>query len=160
MSAYVVDPETIKALVVFATKRHHGSYNVDPRYLKTWHPEAERWYYAGDGEPSLAEQYAEVLYRQNIRSVLTRYPNDTWDTMPGPINPPATITITPADELRLSNVKAVTILKACDCLEYQSCETEDYEQTFAYKLLDRIRGAAIRALPGYDDAPWGLERAA
>lgn len=154
MSAYVVDPETIKALVVFATQRRYGrSYNVDPRYLKTYHPDAEAWYY----EPHLAERYAEVLWRQNIRSVLTRYPDDIWDTMPGPSDPPAVITITPADELRLSNITALTILKACDCLEYQSCETEDYEQTFAYKLLDKIRGAAIRALPGYDDAPWGLE---
>jgi hypothetical protein len=50
----------------------------------------------------------------------------------------------------------VSILKLCDCLEYQSCETEDYNETVAYRLLNVIRRAAIRILPGYDDAKWEI----
>ena len=53
-------------------------------------------------------------------------------------------------------LNAVEVLKACDCLEYQSCEVDEWERTPAARLLDSIRAAAISALPGYDAAPWVL----
>lgn len=54
---------------------------------------------------------------------------------------------------------AVEVLKACDCYDYQSCETDDYHETTAAKLVDRIRKSAIGKLPGYEDAPWGITNA-
>jgi hypothetical protein len=51
---------------------------------------------------------------------------------------------------------AVQIIKLCNCLDYQSCETPDWKDTRAYALLDNIRERAIRELPGYDNAPWDL----
>ena len=50
-----------------------------------------------------------------------------------------------------------TRLKLCNCLAYQSNETEDWEQTAACKQLHRIRGTAVETVPGYDQAPWGWE---
>lgn len=51
----------------------------------------------------------------------------------------------------------VAILKACDCLEYQSCELSDWADTQAADMLDRIRRCAVSLLPGYDDAAWALD---
>ena len=50
----------------------------------------------------------------------------------------------------------VAILKLIDSLEYQSCESDDYEQTVAYKSLQSIRKSAIHALEGYEDAEWSI----
>jgi len=54
---------------------------------------------------------------------------------------------------------AVSILKACDCFDYQSCETGDYWQSLACTIIDAIRTRAIRRLPGYNDARgWEFRR--
>jgi len=47
---------------------------------------------------------------------------------------------------------AVTILKACNCFDYQACETDDYHSTWAAKWIDNLRGHALHKLPGYDEA--------
>jgi hypothetical protein len=62
--------------------------------------------------------------------------------------------VSPEEAYRLRLLPAVALLKLCDCLDYQSCETEDWKQTAAHELLELIRGAAICALPGYEKAPW------
>lgn len=41
-----------------------------------------------------------------------------------------------------------------DGCRYQSCETPDYQETNACKLVDLIRHYAIEALPGYEEAKW------
>lgn len=149
MSAFICGPDHFKALALFATSRGSFGVRVDPRYIKRLESAA------GVPRLKLANLYADVLYQENVRSVATRYPNDTRDNLPGPCADAGHVTITGRDEcsakLRLA---PVAILKMCDCLEYQSCETDDYRQTVAFELLDRIRGAAISALPGYEDAPW------
>ena len=48
----------------------------------------------------------------------------------------------------------VHLLKMLDCLEYQSNERPDYEESIAYKKLMQMRKTLIRALPGYEDGPW------
>lgn len=56
---------------------------------------------------------------------------------------------------------AVSVLKGCDCFDYQACETDDYEQSVAYAIIEGIRGHAIRRLTGYSDAPgWEFRRPA
>lgn len=52
---------------------------------------------------------------------------------------------------------AVQVIKACDSLEYQSSETEDYRETWAYKLTESIRENAIGKLPGYNEAEWSID---
>ena len=154
MSAFICGPDHFKALAIFAASRSGGygsaRTRVDPRYIEKL-PEIVK---AQQGT-ELASAYADILYQENVRSVRGRYPSDTWETLPGPIVKPLHIIVSGQDtcsaKLRL---QPVWILKMCDCLEYQSCETDDYRQTLGFDLLDRIRGAAINALPGYDAAPW------
>lgn len=149
MSAFICGPDHFKALAIFAASRRHASLRVDPRYLPGLKGDHN------DTQASLASLYADTLYRENIRSVRGRYPDDTWETMPGPNVKPLHIVVTGADVCSPKyQLRPVALLKMCDCLEYQSCENDDYRQTVAFDLLDRIRGAAINALPGYEDAPW------
>lgn len=153
MSAYICSPEHFKVLAIFAASRSggygNGHLNVDPRYIKGLKADHN------DTTTSLATIYADTLYQENVRSVRARYPADKWDDLPGPIVKPLHIVVSAGDECSpVYRLKPVAILKMCDGLEYQSCETEDYRQSVGFDLLDSIRGAAIKLLPGYEDAPW------
>jgi hypothetical protein len=50
----------------------------------------------------------------------------------------------------------VEVIKACQCLEYQSCEHEGHASSIGKKMLREIMNAAIAALPGYEAAPWAI----
>jgi hypothetical protein len=53
----------------------------------------------------------------------------------------------------------VSIIKACDCLDYQSCEHDEWEQSEAWLIMYTIHKFAGRRTAGYDDAPgWELRR--
>ena len=95
---------------------------------------------------------ATLLKKENVRSLHHRYPDDPWwrDT-----DAEFEAAIIFDSSIQYPDDPA-TILKACDCYDYQSCETDDYRQSEAAKLIDGIRSYAIHNLPGYDDAPWGL----
>ena len=50
----------------------------------------------------------------------------------------------------------IQVLKAINCLDYQSCEHEGWKKSDARKILDDIRDICIRKLPGYDDFQWEI----
>lgn len=154
MSAYICDVDHIKALAIFAARRDGGygscSRNVEPCYLVNADARAT----ATNGDAEIATYYAETLYQENIRSVRSRYPGDKWSELPGPIEKPLHIIVTIREMTTARRVEPVAILKAVSCLDYQSCETENYKETLGYQLLDMIRTAAIHALPGYEEASW------
>lgn len=150
MSAFICGPDHFIALGVFAASRGtHGDAKVDPRYIKG----CEQLH--GYRPAQLACAYADILYAENARSVLRRYPDDDLESAPGPIEKPEHITVKAGhfNDVRWV-LKPVDILKMCACLEYQSCETDDWESTPAFRLVHAIKEAAIRSLPGYEDAPW------
>lgn len=144
MSAFLCSADHHAALGAFGAMTGGSSVflNVDPRYLKGWnHPELEG--------AELATAYANELLRANERSLRARYGDEGED-------PP--ITVSQRDMLAVRRaLSPVQILKLCDCCEYQSCETSDWESSLACALLDAIRRAAIRQLPGYGDADWALK---
>lgn len=90
------------------------------------------------------DEIGQTLVNENWRSVNYRY--KTTDTAPvyqhAHYAQPLTI---------------VEVLKACDCYEYQACETTDYNDSEAANLIHAIRKKAIREMPGYQEAPWGIE---
>lgn len=47
------------------------------------------------------------------------------------------------------------VLKAVHAYEYQSCEHPEWPTSRAYEICDAMKKAAIRLLPGYEDAEWG-----
>ena len=84
-----------------------------------------------------------------------RYPDtiDNPDDMPGPV---AEVN-TPIRFRYENNRSPVQILKACQCYDYQACETEGYEQTDAQRITRAIAAHAINNLDGYDKAEWSID---
>lgn len=124
-----------------------------------------RWY--ADKRPGHSgdpEEYATVLAMGNIDSIVARY-TDTGD---GDGACQAFANLSRRDYLKecIDNAQAqdaqdlttIEVLKACDCLEYQSCEDGHYFTSDAFRLLSWIRKQAVDDLPGYKDANgWELE---
>ena len=154
MSAYLCERELFVYLVDSCLKisAGYGSPNF-------------RWYHKGSESPDHElhvsdpdEKKAEVcnmLLRENIRSLRSRYGN-TADEL---IGEEGEITEEEYRELQhkyfFKSPDMVQIIKACDCLEYQSCESSDWERTQASAFVDTLRRRACHKLPGYDDASWG-----
>jgi len=151
MSDFICSPDHFKALAIFASSRgSFGDHRVAPVYVKGLS-------YTGvkpSQQAKLATLYADTLYQENIRSVRARYPDDSRDNLPGPNILPLRLVVSNADICNPGYMlNPIAILSMCACLSYQSCETDDWSDTVAYRLLERIKDAAIQALPGYDDAP-------
>ena len=126
MSAYVVSDLHINTLVSWAAKHEVVLYSPERISVKA--------------EP---ERIAGLLYTANVESVNSRYSEDEI-----------------SDDFRFERMRTLpeplTIIKLCHCLDYQSNEVSDYEKTIGAAILRTIENAAIRALPGYDAAPWGI----
>jgi hypothetical protein len=153
MSAYICHLDQIKVLAIYASKRDRGMFKVDPRYFAVSPLPNGGWDHV-----TLASAYADILYQENVRSVRYRYPDDKWDDLPGPRVKPVHCLVDPAELLiTLPKFSIVQLLKFCNSLEYQSCETDDYKQTKAYELLCAIREELVRDLPGYEEAHWSYE---
>lgn len=143
MSAFICDPFHISSLV-------HAALMYNRRYATVRFNDVPV-------SDATATSVGYALLAANIKSVQTRYPDDTYDNLPGPIPTPV-----PDDyQYRHSSyypTQAVTILKAISCFEYQSCEYDDFDESPIAAFCESLRRAAINALPGYDDAPWELTK--
>jgi hypothetical protein len=148
MSAYIVSHDHIDGLLSFALDQ--VSYYV---------PTIDRRI-----EITLdnAEEIGRILLTENERSVYFRY-RDLNASKPG-LSKPGTdgqdaenYSFRPWPLSR--RPQPIEILKACECFDYQACETDDYEQSIAWRIIDAIRHGAIRKLPGYENADgWELRR--
>lgn len=102
-----------------------------------------------------ADRVGRDLWRENCISVAYRYPDCAPDDLPGPVPTPDPEEYEYADP-RLGFPKPVAVLAALDCLEYQSCEHPGWRESAAHEFCRSLRLAAIRHLPGYDDAEWEI----
>lgn len=130
MSAHIAEKETIDALVTFATsaKTQWFEFYRDGRHVQ--YP---------------ADEIGQKLVEQNFKSVNSRY---SLNEAPYKYRYRTHL-------LPLKNA-ALYALKLSNYLAYQSCEDEGWLCSDAYFILTSIKEIAIRRLPGYDDAPWGL----
>jgi hypothetical protein len=106
-------------------------------------------------------ELGKILLAENERSVLHRYPDCTEADMPGTIGQEAIgyAFKTWGQAFRLPHDKlCIWIIKACDCFDYQACETDDYEQSLAFKIITAIRSRAWHSMQAYDAAPWGIDK--
>ncbi len=53
-------------------------------------------------------------------------------------------------------IDPIQVIKACDCYDYQACETDEYERSMAADYIRQIRSMAISDLPGWDEAHWEI----
>jgi hypothetical protein len=96
--------------------------------------------------------FGRDLLEANARSVAARYREPVG-------NEPAMYRHRPLS-LMTHPHRAVQIIKACDCFEYQSCEADDRRTKETLAKVDAIRSAAIHSLPGYSAAAWSFTREA
>ena len=152
MSAYICSPSHIGVLGAYAAVNNCAVYE--------WRM---------NDNILTAQNVAKGLALENIRSVAHRYPNDEDGHRPGPGLKDADIieacqiyaghfakrmggVIVMAEDV----LEPVQVLKLVRSLDYQSCETEDWEMTLAAQQLRWISGEAISRLPGYEDADWSF----
>lgn len=121
MSAFICSPNHVAILATFAARRRRG--------------DAFRYFHGGAWIEPTAAQLFEVLATENARSVAHRYSEE-----PHPVSPMPKAFKCPLD------IDPRAIVRGCDCLCYQSCETPDYKQTEAYAALQAIREIAISML--------------
>jgi hypothetical protein len=154
MSAFIVTDDTIHAIVTYALENvstckrmtKAGTAGREFRDLRGYSPDAI-------GQALLTENYRSVNDRYNENKRAPRYTyRETrigcvgYDSDRNPI---------------VRRLTAVDVMKLCRCLDYQSCEHDGWERSWARDFLDRVILAAISDVPGYDNAPWGLyDRAA
>lgn len=136
MSAYIVENEHINAIVTYALDKQ----------LSFWNPRAKT---RTTVTRHNAEEIGRILMDENVRSVGYRYDGEIDDDEK---NAGASYSFKRFPTM----LTAVEIIKACHCLSYQSCETDDWESTLARRILDAVEGHATHELPGYDAAPWGI----
>lgn len=91
------------------------------------------------------ERIAQLIHAENVRSVSCRYPGRA---------------LTEVYRYRLEShgvrMAPIQVIRAAHCLEYQSCECEGWQETEACAALVGLVDAAVRALPGYEQAAWEL----
>lgn len=126
MSAFVCSDKHIGGLARFYAE-HNG------RGAREW-DEDFRWAF-------------KTLMDENIRSVCHRYGES-------PAEHRYTVTQATFDESP-EIADPVQILGMVQCLDYQSCETPDWEQSRAWRLLRQIESIAIGKLPGIDKV-WAI----
>jgi hypothetical protein len=110
----------------------------------------------GDGwsEPGLADmgRTARDLHEANCKSLDARYEaraeNMKGEAFGG--------RITHKDVSEAQEMDPVAVIKLAQCFAYQACEYDGWETSTARKTVQKVKDRACRALPGYDDAPWGI----
>lgn len=133
MSAYIVNREHISYLVLaaeaYGLNWSHG--NKDHRIRRGDYDEMVR---AG-----------QMLWDENTRSVNARYRSNDEP-----------LTFSERDlPLKAMTFPGVQVIKAAQCLRYQSCEHEGWEQSEACAFISALINSASYHIAGYDDAAWG-----
>lgn len=133
MSAFIVSDFHINCLVNWAAARN----DID-RVSYRWHGQRIDWH-------GHEERIAQVLHAENVRSFQYRYRM--------PASPQG---FSYRLELRGMQLAAIQVIRAAHCLDYQSCECDDWEATEAFATLQGLVDAAVRSLPEYGRAAWEL----
>jgi len=104
---------------------------------------------------------AQVLWDENIYSVSARYRGESFDTLPGPIARSRVFSYRRVDlDAAAAGVPAVAVLVLSQIphYEYQACESSDWRDSYAFRIIDHLRQAAIRELRDAYELPWGWTR--
>ena len=137
MSAHIVNDETINAIL--STARSLNG-NESLRIFNEVDGGKSDLYDLNDNEA--AKTLGQILLDENYRSVNSRYEESEGSHQ--------------LAFKRVVPMKAVELLRLLDYWSYQSCETNDYKERYAFKVYDALFRIGVRNLPGYKEAPWGL----
>jgi len=133
MSAFMVSDAHITALLQAMVPQYPG--------------QGTSYHFAGKDHKfeGRAAELAQILVDQNRRSVNRSYGREEHHLFNEYGLDCAVIARTP-----------VEVIKLCDCYHYQAADSEGYEQTRAWAIVNAIRERAIDRLPGYQSAEWSV----
>ena len=103
-------------------------------------------YIYSNGNYSLKDSKAvcevgQIILNQNVRSYNHRYDLNEEHTFKFRRN--------------MKKIDHVVALAAISCIEYQSCETDNWFQTEAFYILQELRAMICSKLDGCNDVSWG-----
>lgn len=104
-----------------------------------------------DDEPTSEDILFYALLRENCRSLEARYEERAEEYFQ--------LSVAQATYLPNLSIQRdpITTLKLIHCYDYQACEHEGFAQSQIKSFLDSAQHAIVRELPGYNDAPWGID---
>lgn len=131
MSAFVVSKNHINALVNFA-RQCNMAFNFEDEILYTRSFDD-------------CQKIVAILEKANVDSVNARYYENETELI---------------YQFKLLSKKysPIQIIKACQCLDYQCCEVDNWttQENFACRIIEWIKDEAIRHLADYDNLDWAI----
>lgn len=148
MSAFLVDPAHVCLVVEYAIATDGGAFQSvqwlsdesDPASWRRLDRMAAASATSADGL-TLADETVRVLLAANLDSVRYRYGDEEYPE--GGADIEAQTRRYQSSGYVLSDAEAV---RACDCLEYQSCEHDGWQESEACRILAAIREHACDRL--------------
>lgn len=130
MSAFIVSDKHINTIVTWASMNWIGVSHLDGN--------GEKKVFTSRGHE---QAFATALMRQNVRSVNFRYNENTDQRIRFEFTP-----------IEMTGTKMLLqVFMACKCYRYQSCETDNYDDTLAAQFIETITRFVLRNL-GCDEA--------
>ena len=154
MSAYLVSPQHITEIVKWAKNRQQG--DLSHVYNQITKKEIDCWY----------ENLLEILSLANIESLVARYGEQAEVEYEGFVDKCKSILKYSTDGVHLNrcthglgscDLKADDIYNMVRCLEYQSCEVDNWVHTDAYWLLNSIKDKAGSKMSKDANIQWDFE---
>jgi len=143
MSTFIVEKAHIDYMLTAGMLRHPMSGHTLRWWTQNIRGLAEIAEYRRELTEDTAGQVGAMLLAENQRSVNHRYDEDELEE--------------PYLFARVRGVSSVWALKAIDCYEYQACEHAGWDDSEARRFCVALRDWVIDLLPGYMEAPWGLD---
>lgn len=145
-SAFLVSKKHIDVLVAARHPSKPGAENL-PR------PTKDAW--AGTAFGHMNDNaLGQMLWDENQKSLDARYGGSRDEVREGM----GVGTKLPKYRFNMPSEKLThaVVFKAIHCYEYQSCEHEGWASSEAHKYCEELKDVLIHALPGYEEAPWGI----
>jgi len=129
MSAYIVSDKHISAILTSVKDREYNE-------SKSYYWNHERIYFVEH-----LKEIGQKLLDENYKSVNARYNKD---------NKPHTFRFLPV------KMEPIEVVRLCHGYNYQACEHDGWETSEAKEISRQIEHYAIKDVPGYQEAPWGI----
>jgi len=129
MSAFIVSDNHINVLVNFCARKNILFHFDDETINSNDRPDEI-------GQILLDENYKSVNNRYNENAISHKFKYNFYQK---------------------KDRAPIEIIKACRCLNYQSCESKNYYSSKAYEIINKIIYEAIDTIDGYEDADWEIK---
>ena len=166
MSAWICSQLHIKALAIYATtktgrefgratKNEHGEYDLSKWEKVADFPLVHMNFDIKEHDLSDAATVARILITENIKSVCHRYNEDEATYYFEELS--ADVTAADRAHVKAIQFTPIQLIKLIHCLDYQSCEHPGWKDSLAKRMLDHLEAGLVYQIPGYEDAPWGID---